>query len=328
MPPEVLKQHAFSEKSDIWSFGIFLCELYSNGSIPYPHLDSNLKVVECILAGKTADLIPAGIDAELGMLLKECLHFKKANRPDFHTARKKLTRQNDSVYEQLQQQDRKRRAASGAQQSVTLAGEDDGREGNSSGDDDGAFSGAADGFRSISNLHDPVGDGILLKSGECASDAGGIQSIVESRNAFYSAVSPTDDISEAFSPAAEARNYSTSPPNPSTDLYGAGATVDSFQCGISGGGSGAGSGVASSADGTLSVGTADQMHAGQLYAVPRQNYSAIGPGTSASPALTAESLYSVPVDLGRNSAGNDAGNDAGKTGGGGGDVFKPKISIV
>ena len=50
LPAEVILEYRFSEKSDIWSFGVLLTELYSKGVIPYSGL-SNTMVFERILAG-------------------------------------------------------------------------------------------------------------------------------------------------------------------------------------------------------------------------------------------------------------------------------------
>ncbi|KAH7718041.1 TK/KIN6 protein kinase [Aphelenchoides avenae] len=38
MAPEALKSGAFTLKTDIWSYGILLYEVYSGGSIPFPHV--------------------------------------------------------------------------------------------------------------------------------------------------------------------------------------------------------------------------------------------------------------------------------------------------
>ncbi len=38
--PEALRRNEFSVKSDVWSFGILIWELYSFGKLPYPKLVS------------------------------------------------------------------------------------------------------------------------------------------------------------------------------------------------------------------------------------------------------------------------------------------------
>uniref|UniRef100_A0A668A8A5 IL2 inducible T cell kinase n=1 Tax=Myripristis murdjan TaxID=586833 RepID=A0A668A8A5_9TELE len=48
--PEVIKYCKFSSKSDVWSFGVLMWEVYSEGRLPYEHR-SNAEVVESLNAG-------------------------------------------------------------------------------------------------------------------------------------------------------------------------------------------------------------------------------------------------------------------------------------
>eukprot|EP00756_Hemistasia_phaeocysticola_P034818 Hpha_TRINITY_DN16543_c0_g1::TRINITY_DN16543_c0_g1_i7::g.136090::m.136090 len=50
-PPEVLTRHKYSEKSDVWSFGVFAWEVFTMGMVPYFELTSDKEVIQAVTQG-------------------------------------------------------------------------------------------------------------------------------------------------------------------------------------------------------------------------------------------------------------------------------------
>ncbi|KHJ92410.1 protein tyrosine kinase [Oesophagostomum dentatum] len=66
--PEVLENNIFTLKSDVWSFGILVWEIMSDGAVPYEGLP-NVKVKEMMLQGKH-NKFPPGTNAEVVKLVQ------------------------------------------------------------------------------------------------------------------------------------------------------------------------------------------------------------------------------------------------------------------
>jgi c-src tyrosine kinase len=83
--PEALKKNKFSNKSDMWSFGVLLWEIYSFGRVPYPriHLQDVLKKVE---HGYVMDS-PDGCPPPVYELMKKAWNLNGEMRPSFHDVR-------------------------------------------------------------------------------------------------------------------------------------------------------------------------------------------------------------------------------------------------
>jgi len=79
--PEVLRRDAATSKSDVWSFGIVLWELWERGAEPYGWL-SNREAYERVLDGEVLEpskkMPPAIAD-----LMKKCLKMNPSERPSF-----------------------------------------------------------------------------------------------------------------------------------------------------------------------------------------------------------------------------------------------------
>lgn len=79
--PEVLKFNKTSSKSDVWSFGITLWELFSYGEVPYRGM-SNKEVSEQVIAGYRLEM-PPGCPPEIWNLMKICWAENPKDRPTF-----------------------------------------------------------------------------------------------------------------------------------------------------------------------------------------------------------------------------------------------------
>ncbi|XP_058802342.1 tyrosine-protein kinase CSK isoform X2 [Phymastichus coffea] len=80
--PEALKQNKFSNKSDMWSFGILLWEIYSFGRVPYPRIPL-IDVVKCVEKGYKMEQ-PDGCPTEVYEIMKQAWDLQPEKRPNFH----------------------------------------------------------------------------------------------------------------------------------------------------------------------------------------------------------------------------------------------------
>jgi c-src tyrosine kinase len=71
-PPEVVLYRQFTSKSDVWSFGICLWELFSFGTMPYPTM-SNEDAVNRVLKGYRMDK-PEGCPDEVYEIMQRFVH--------------------------------------------------------------------------------------------------------------------------------------------------------------------------------------------------------------------------------------------------------------
>lgn len=81
MPPEAIFDGKFSEKSDVWSYGVLTWEIFACGQMPY-HDRSNEEVLECI---KDDLRLPKPDDCPETVLevLQKCWEWNPLDRPTF-----------------------------------------------------------------------------------------------------------------------------------------------------------------------------------------------------------------------------------------------------
>lgn len=86
--PEAIKEKLYSNKSDVWSFGILLWEIFSYGRVPYPKIPVS-EVLNQIEHGYQMEK-PDGCPDEIYSLMKDTWHFDRTLRPTFSQTLKNL----------------------------------------------------------------------------------------------------------------------------------------------------------------------------------------------------------------------------------------------
>ncbi|XP_064600723.1 ALK tyrosine kinase receptor-like [Liolophura sinensis] len=97
MPPEAFMDGIFTSKTDVWSFGVLLWEVFSMGLMPYPGR-SNQDVMEFVTGGGRMDP-PDKCPPPVYDIMMSCWHVLPERRPSFPTLIKRLLSclQNDEV---------------------------------------------------------------------------------------------------------------------------------------------------------------------------------------------------------------------------------------
>uniref|UniRef100_A0A7M4F353 Tyrosine-protein kinase n=1 Tax=Crocodylus porosus TaxID=8502 RepID=A0A7M4F353_CROPO len=86
--PEALKHNKFSTKSDVWSYGILLWEVFSYGRAPYPKMA--LKEVSDMVQKGYQMGAPDGCPPSIYNLMKNCWELEPGKRPSFKKLTEKL----------------------------------------------------------------------------------------------------------------------------------------------------------------------------------------------------------------------------------------------
>ena len=91
LSPEAIQRRRFSEKSDVWAFGVLLWEMASLGQVPYLSLGVFVSNDDDIMAGVCAGSLrlprPPGCPSCLYQLMTTCWEARPNARPSFQELR-------------------------------------------------------------------------------------------------------------------------------------------------------------------------------------------------------------------------------------------------
>ncbi len=91
--PEVLRDQRRHARSDVWSFGVLLWEIFALGETPYSNIDSEEEVAQLVLNGGGRLPRPSALANEaLYDLARACWNDAAEKRPDFEMVLEKLRR--------------------------------------------------------------------------------------------------------------------------------------------------------------------------------------------------------------------------------------------
>uniref|UniRef100_A0A8C9QDS9 Tyrosine-protein kinase receptor n=1 Tax=Spermophilus dauricus TaxID=99837 RepID=A0A8C9QDS9_SPEDA len=88
MPPEALLEGIFTSKTDSWSFGVLLWEIFSLGYMPYPG-HTNQEVLDFIISGSRMDP-PQGCPGPVYRIMTQCWQHQPELRPNFASILERL----------------------------------------------------------------------------------------------------------------------------------------------------------------------------------------------------------------------------------------------
>jgi serine/threonine protein kinase len=89
LAPETLARGVSTNKSDVWSFGVLLFEIYSDGAVPFKGM-RNSEVRDRVLKENLRLRPPTDTPEEVATLMTLCWTVEPNGRPDFESMRKQL----------------------------------------------------------------------------------------------------------------------------------------------------------------------------------------------------------------------------------------------
>ncbi len=83
MPPEAIRRRVWTLESDIWSCGVLVWEIFSDGSFPYGDVASDEEVALRVRENTLRLVRPASCPPELWALVESCWAVDRTQRPSF-----------------------------------------------------------------------------------------------------------------------------------------------------------------------------------------------------------------------------------------------------
>ncbi|KAL4630648.1 protein-tyrosine kinase 6-like [Arapaima gigas] len=99
--PEAISHNYFSIKSDVWSFGVLLYEIFTYGGVPYPDLKSH-EVYDLITSGYRMPL-PPNCPNSIYKVMLSCWILNPEERPSFGSLTASLVEANVTEVEQMEE---------------------------------------------------------------------------------------------------------------------------------------------------------------------------------------------------------------------------------
>ncbi|GMT04929.1 hypothetical protein PENTCL1PPCAC_27103, partial [Pristionchus entomophagus] len=84
LAPETMQEKIYSLKSDVWSYGIMVWEIYANGAEPYPGMTRMVARAKIVVADYRMEM-PKDTPAEVTKLVAQCWDKVPEKRPDMAT---------------------------------------------------------------------------------------------------------------------------------------------------------------------------------------------------------------------------------------------------
>jgi serine/threonine protein kinase len=81
MAPESLQDLIFSLKSDVWSFGATLLEIWTDWPDPFPNMTLKQVLVKCLTSASFKPEIPPSLPSKIQTVLRKCFENDPDKRP-------------------------------------------------------------------------------------------------------------------------------------------------------------------------------------------------------------------------------------------------------